>query len=410
MTVTSDDAEQSVGSPSGDTAPVAQVLPDAIGPAFAPRPRESVVSSRFEGEVLIVDGDTGAIHVLNSTAAVIWECFDGEVTLAELAGDIAEAFGAPLETVQRDTIAVAQELGGRNLLAGVSPPVPEGAEIAGLLEVGEEMSPIRVGDAEDVEATIPRPGAKGTLLVNWSPYCGYCGKIVSDLAACAKPLSNRGIDLVLLTIGAPEDNHQMLDEHGLIPATFHRVETPEGSEAALDPFSSMGTPVAYLLDGDGKVASPLAYGAAEVPALARSAAGLIPVQEDVAPAPRTDAAQAQAAAAGERGESPEALVLRRSLPAASGVCGPSKGGAPKKSRQWAATSAYAVGEYDVGIRTDSLETDALVGQLLTEYRLDGPRTAGDNFSVVLAPDASARSKSLNLLLSADLTVVRSRSP
>jgi hypothetical protein len=36
----------------------------------------------------------------------------------------------------------------------------------------------------------------------------------------------------------------------------------------------MGTPVAYLIDGEGKTASELAFGADQVPILMRAAAGI----------------------------------------------------------------------------------------------------------------------------------------
>ena len=62
-----------------------------------------------------------------------------------------------------------------------------------------------------------RPGASGTLLVNWSPFCGYCSKIVPELTQCRQGLSERGIDLVLPTVGTEEDNRKEPCREGRSP-------------------------------------------------------------------------------------------------------------------------------------------------------------------------------------------------
>jgi hypothetical protein len=74
------------------------------------------------------------------------------------------------------------------------------------------------------------------------------------------------------------------------------------------------------------------------------------------------------------------------------------------------TSAYAIGEFVVGIRADSFATDDLLARAFGGYRLADATPAPDNFSVVLGEDTASRTKALGLLLAADTTVVRSRSP
>jgi hypothetical protein len=397
MTVTTDDA---ANGPAGE--PLPDLSPEDIGPDFAPKPRDSVSSSRFDNEVLLVDGDTGRIHVLNSTAAIVWECFDGEVTLEELAAELADAFRAPLETVQADTFAMTRELGRLRLLDGVSLPAPEAGTVAGPLEVGELVEAFDVVSAGGDEISLPRPGSEGTLLVNWSPFCGYCGKIAADLAQCRPALAERGIDLVLLTAGSFEDNQGMLGSSELNDAAFVRRPADDAAtETISDPFGAMGTPVAYLLDSTGRVTKPLAYGADQVPKLAREAAGL----------PATEVSDASSSSAdGSEGSEEQSGAPVRRLPAASGVCGPSPSGSAKKSRQWAVTSTYAIGDYRVGIRANSLATDELLAKAFAPYRIDEPTPAADNFSVVVGDDGKPGAKALNLLLMADTTVVRSRSP
>jgi len=397
MTVT---ASHSATFPEEGSQAPPNVAPDEIEAGFAPSPRGAVVSTRLDEDLLIVDSSTGRIHVLNSTAALVWECFDGEVTLDELAADLAEAFHAPLEAVRADTVEMTRELGRLGLLAGVSPPLAEASPMAGVLGVGDEVDSFPVIASDGSDGLLPPPGRQAALLVNWSPFCGYCAKIGADLARCRPALDERGIALVLLTVGTADDNDLTLAPHGLSDAAFYRRE-PDDSDtgAPRDPFGSLGTPAAYLLDSEGRVREPLAYGSVEVPALARETAGLPPVTVD----------ETVGSAGGGDGDESSGSP-RKSLPAASGVCGPAAGQAGKKPRQWGVTSAYAIGEFHVGIRTDSLGTDDLLARAFASYRLADSTPAPDNFSVVLGEDSGTGTKALSLLLAADTTVLRSRSP
>ena len=397
MTVT---ASHSATFPEEGSQAPRNVAPDEIEAGFAPSPRDAVVSTRLDDDLLLVDGSTGRIHVLNSTAALVWECFDGDVTLDELAADLAEAFHAPLEAVRADAVEMTRELGRLGLLAGVSPPVAEASPMAGLLEVGDEVDSFPVTASDGSDGLLPPPGREGALLVNWSPFCGYCAKIGPDLARCRPALEERGIALVLLTVGTADDNDLTLAPHGLSDAAFYRRE-PDDSDtgAPRDPFGLLGTPAAYLLDSEGRVKEPLAYGSVEVLTLARETAGLPPVTVDEA---------VGSAGRGDGGESSDSP--RKSLPAAMGVCGPAAGQSAKKPRQWGVTSAYAIGEFHVGIRTDSLGTDDLLARAFGSYRLPDSTPAPDNFSVVLGENSGTGAKALNLLLAADTTVLRSRSP
>jgi hypothetical protein len=151
----------------------------------------------------------------------------------------------------------------------------------------------------------------------------------------------------------------------------------------LDPFPGMGTPVSYLLDAEGKVAAPLAYGAGEVPALAKRTAGL-----PDGPVARTDV---------------------KYLPGAvEGMCGP--GASSKKPRVWTANENLRIGEYHVGVRSDSEAAAEIVRRAFeAELGEDDPDVPA-NYSVVLGEPVSGVSKDLRLLMFANTTVVRSRSP
>ncbi|GEM_PF-5174768 len=81
---------------------------------------------------------------------------------------------------------------------------------------------------------------------------------------------------------------------------------------------------------------------------------------------------------------------------------------------WAASSTFRVGQWHLGVRSNSAETDALVRDLLRSYlveELDGIEPPA-NYSVVLhAGNGQGRgTRGLNLLYRSSLAVVRSRSP
>src|SRR5205823_164489 len=107
--------------------------------------------------------------------------------------------------------------------AAAMPVQPHGLEVGAIVEEFElpdlEGKPVRLADFR----------GRRLLLVHWSRSCGFCGQVAPELAQ--------------LQDGSP------------VPA-----------------FRQLGTPVAYLLDEQARVAAPLAVGANEVPTLAQAAA------------------------------------------------------------------------------------------------------------------------------------------
>jgi peroxiredoxin len=108
---------------------------------------------------------------------------------------------------------------------------------------------------------------KQVLLVHWSPACGFCQRIAADLAGLEGKLRKRNAELVLMSYGDAERNRTLAEEHGLsAPILLQEDGKPHPV------FGTQGTPVGYLLDEEGRIASALAVGANEVPELARSVA------------------------------------------------------------------------------------------------------------------------------------------
>ena len=122
-------------------------------------------------------------------------------------------------------------------------------------------------DLAGKEVEIQSFRGRGVLLLHWSFECGFCDLLAPEVVPLLPALEKQNIQLVLLAYGDAKSNREQAAEDGLkCPILLIRDnKTPSA-------FGGLGTPSAYLLDGDGRVAAPLATGAAQVLALARQAA------------------------------------------------------------------------------------------------------------------------------------------
>ncbi len=97
----------------------AQRPADALTGEDAPRPRDTTVTEDVDGEAIVYLEETGALHVLNPTATLIWQHLDGQVSVDELAASLSDASGAPLDVVQADVLQAVRSFGAAGLLDGV---------------------------------------------------------------------------------------------------------------------------------------------------------------------------------------------------------------------------------------------------------------------------------------------------
>ncbi|HXY73487.1 MAG TPA: PqqD family peptide modification chaperone [Actinomycetota bacterium] len=379
---------------------------DDIGMDFAPARREDVLIKELDGDLVLVNRDEDSVHVLNATAAIVWNCFDGESALSDIADDLADVFQQPTDQMRDDVLGITQWIGELGLLEGV---VPTGDETPAGLAIGEELPTFALPAIDGSIVNLESLRGSQVLLVNWSPHCGFCERVAPELAAMQPALASRDVRMVFLSAGNAEDNRALLDSAGIQAQVLLREA---GEHEIEDPFPAMGTPVAYLLDAEGRIAAPLAYGAGEVPGLAATAGGLTPLPT-VPPQPGETPTPGEGGAAGEPHEHTgdrehEHAAGPFYIPAEGGVCGPgaTKG---KKPRTWTSTAAYAVGDYHIGVRADSEATDELLATVFAEFRLPTDTRAPDNYSVVLG-GTSGKTRELSLLMTGDQTIVRSRSP
>lgn len=244
-----------------------ELNPEDIDESFAPRLREDVSSVEIDGEtVLLVEG-TYRLHWLNQLASIVVSCFDGAATLKELITDFRAAFKADPEVIRNDLLEITRRLGAAGLLIGVAEEVPQHGPAYEALEQGTEIPSFTFPDLEGRAVSLEDYRGRKVLLVNWSPSCGFCKRIAPELAELQPDLRKHDVELVMLTIGDPHENKLVLEETDLDVTVLVQDQPVEF-------FASLGTPVAYLLDEEGKVASDLSVGANDVPVLARTAAGI----------------------------------------------------------------------------------------------------------------------------------------
>ncbi len=141
------------------------------------------------------------------------------------------------------------------------------AEAPTELAIGAEIDAFRTPDLEGRPLSLADYRGRRVLLVHWSPDCGFCSEIAPDLAGLRQELQGRQIELVLAAHGGAEANRVLAAETGLdAPTVLIDPEHPLMKGA----FAYQGTPVAYLLDEQGRVARPLVQGGEPILELAQS--------------------------------------------------------------------------------------------------------------------------------------------
>jgi len=143
---------------------------------------------------------------------------------------------------------------------GAAVPEPQG------LSVGTQFDSFALPDLTGQTITLEQFRGKRVLLVNWSPQCGFCDLIAPDLAQLQTDFQKRNVELILVSSSDAEANRKLAEEHGLKCPILLLKESE-----SLEAFQNVGTPSAYLLDEDGRVARSLSVGANDVPDLVREA-------------------------------------------------------------------------------------------------------------------------------------------
>jgi peroxiredoxin len=154
------------------------------------------------------------------------------------------------------------------------------------LEPGSPAPDFTLPDLSGDPTGLARWRGRRVLLIFFNPQCGFCEQMAAGLAALKTDGSEGRPTPLLITTGDPEENRRFMDEHGIrCPVLVQQKEEVSSR------YQAAGTPMGYLLDEEGVIATPLTIGAEDLLALAA-------VQVSEAPAP----AGPETGAAGQPGE------------------------------------------------------------------------------------------------------------
>ena len=92
-----------------------------INERLIPVRADGVHTVGVDGEAVLLDENTGQLHLLNPTSTLLWTCFDGESSIAEIVTDISEELHLARDMVLADTLALTRQLASEGLLANVAP-------------------------------------------------------------------------------------------------------------------------------------------------------------------------------------------------------------------------------------------------------------------------------------------------
>jgi peroxiredoxin len=125
--------------------------------------------------------------------------------------------------------------------------------------VGQPAPTFALSDLEGSTVTLGDLGGSPTVVMFWNPGCGFCEQMLGTLKEWEAVRPPETPKIVVVSSGSVDANRSI--------ALSSPVLSDTG--AAMRAFGAYGTPMAVLLDGDGRIASPLVAGAQPVMALAQ---------------------------------------------------------------------------------------------------------------------------------------------
>jgi peroxiredoxin len=147
----------------------------------------------------------------------------------------------------------ADPIGQRMPAPGTPPGLPRGSV----------APPFELPDLQGAAVRLEDFRGRRILLLSWDPQCGFCRRMAPDLAALPIDGSRGRPVPLMITTGDPEQNRALIAECGIrCPVLLQQtVEVTSRYQAT-------ATPMGYLIDEKGIIASDLAAGADALLALA----------------------------------------------------------------------------------------------------------------------------------------------
>jgi methylamine dehydrogenase accessory protein MauD len=152
------------------------------------------------------------------------------------------------------------ELGVRfELLPMVNGHTHENGTRSGPPHLGEPAPELALPDLDGKRVDLAEFRGSKTLVLFWSPSCGFCQQMLGDLKAWEASPPKGAPRLLVVSTGTDEANRAQ---------GFQSPVVLDEDFAVAQTFGSGGTPSAVLIDAEGRIASNLEVGAPRVLALA----------------------------------------------------------------------------------------------------------------------------------------------
>lgn len=127
--------------------------------------------------------------------------------------------------------------------------------------IGSPAPEVKLPDLDGTIVDVTARRGAPTLLLFWDPECGFCRQLRPALKRWEANPSPGAPTVVLVSVGSIEANKA---------EGFRSLVLIDDDDAVSESFGVDGTPMAILIDGEGRVASRLASGQTDVLALLRS--------------------------------------------------------------------------------------------------------------------------------------------
>lgn len=161
--------------------------------------------------------------------------------------------------------ALEQQLTQRNTVPERSPGSQAAPRQPQGLPIGSVAPAFTLPDLSGTLHSLAQWQGQRLLLLFFNPNCGFCQQMVTDLSALPIDGANGHLLPLVVTTGDAETNHTLVMKQGIRCPVLRQEQMEVAAQ-----YQAHGTPMGYLIDEAGKIASPLTVGAQALLALARA--------------------------------------------------------------------------------------------------------------------------------------------
>ena len=197
---------------------------------------------------LVSDGDPDAIRAEAAEHELVNVLMDDELSTYEA----YQANGTPSAVLVGDDGTVATWLAaGSDWIESVVHQALAGVGRTPGLPVGTELPELRAKTLEGDEIVLADVVERESVLLFWNPGCGFCRSLHEDILAWEADPPADAPSLVVISSGEPV----AVKAENFASLVLLDPEWSVSSELGVD-----GTPMAVLVSGDGRIASPIVSG------------------------------------------------------------------------------------------------------------------------------------------------------